>query len=82
MNTKEKKLASSMLDMASYEFGNHGCNDVNDSVYKDWTLEERRQFIKEFHEYNGDIEEYNENILHLPDFAIMRFLSYKLKNDK
>ena len=32
MNTKEKQLAAKMLKMASDEFSNHGCNDVEDSV--------------------------------------------------
>lgn len=79
MNDKEKKLASEMLELASEEFGYHGCNDVDEKIYfKGWTLKERRQFVKEFHEYNGDSEEYNEDFLHLHDYCIMGFLAYKL----
>ena len=80
MNEKEFKLAAKMLDLASDEFSNHGCNDVEDSVYEGWTIEERRAFVKEFHEWNGDPEEYNENFLHLGDSTIMSFLSAKLSN--
>lgn len=78
MTDKEKILASEMLKLASNEFGNHSCNDVEDSVYDGWTTEERKQFVKEYHKWNGDPEEYDENFLHLQDFAIMNFLADKL----
>lgn len=81
MNIKEKKLAADMLEKASDEFSNHGCNDVENSVYKNWSLEERRQFVKEFHIWNGDPEEYNENFLNMHDYMIMGFLAYKLEHD-
>ena len=80
MTTKEKQLAAKMLEMASYEFSNHGCNDVEDSVYEGWTLEERQQFVKEFHEWNGDPEEYSPTFLHLGDSTILSFLAHKLYN--
>jgi len=82
MTQKEKMLASKMLDAASDEFGNHGCNDVKESLYDGWTIEERRAFVKEYREWNGDPQEYDENFLHLPDYAIMSFLAYKLKNSE
>lgn len=81
MNTKEKELAAKMLELASDQFSNHGCNDVEDSVYEGWTQDERKQFVKEFHEWNGDPEEYSETFLHLGDWAIMSFLAHKLKVD-
>ena len=81
MNTKEKQLAAKMLEMASDEFSNHGCNDIEDSVYEGWTLEERQQFVKEFHEWNGDPENFDKDWLHLGDSTIMSFLAYKLETD-
>jgi len=80
MNAKEKALAAKMLEMASDEFGNHGCNDVDESFWEGWTRDERIEFVKQYHEYNGDPEEFTPNHLHLPDFAIMGFLAHKLKN--
>jgi hypothetical protein len=79
MTENEIKLASYFLELASEEFGNHGCNDVDESVFESWSLDERRNFVKEFHEYNGDPNEYDENFLHLPDFCIMSFLAHKIK---
>ena len=81
MNTKEKQLAAKMLEMASDEFSNHGCNDIEDSVYEGWTLEERQHFVKEFHEWNGDPENFAKDWLHLEDSTIMSFLAYKLGTD-
>ena len=80
MTINELKLAAEMLQLAEQEFSNHGCNDVEDSVYDGWTLEERQQFVKEYHDWNGDPHEYDHNFLYLPDFAIMSFLAYKLSN--
>jgi hypothetical protein len=82
MNSKEKKLAAEFLNIASEQFSRHVCNDVDDLLFENWTLEERRKFIKEYHEWNGDPEEYDENFLHLPDWAIMSFLAKKLTDIK
>lgn len=81
MNIKEKELAAKMLKLASDYFGNHGCNDVEESVYDGWTKEERQHFVKEFEEWNGSPQDYNPDDLHLPDWAIMSFLAFKLKVD-
>jgi hypothetical protein len=80
MNAKEKKLASCLLKEAANEFGNHGCNDVDEKLYDGWTKEERQQFCKEFEEWNGSPDDYNPNFLYLPDFALMDFLAYKIEN--
>lgn len=79
MTKKEKQLAAKMLEYAANEFSSHGCNDVKESVYDGWSLEERQQFVKEFHEWNGDPEEYSPNNLHLGDSTLMDFLAKKLK---
>jgi len=81
MNQKEKQLAAKMLELASETFSNHGCNDVEESVYEGWTLQERQQFVKEYHQWNEHREDpidYDPNFLHLGDSTIMSFLAYKL----
>lgn len=82
MTYNEKKLAAQMLEMASEMFGDYTCNDVDESFYNGWTIEERQKFVKEFHEWNGDPEEYDKKFLHIPDFALMSFLAKKLKDIK
>lgn len=81
ISKKELALAAKMLELASDQFSNHGCNDVDENVYDGWTLEEIQQFVKEFHEWNGDPEEYEETFLHLGDSTIMSFLAAKLEHE-
>ena len=80
MNKKEIDLLCHFLELASNGFGNKGCNDVEEEVWNNWSLEERKEFVKEFHNWNGDPEEYNEEYLHIPDFAIISFLKNKLQS--
>jgi len=82
MNKRELELAAKMLDLADEEFGNHGCNDVDDEVYEGWTRRQRQTFVKAYHEWNGDPEEYSPDQLHLPDFAIMAFLAARIRGEK
>jgi hypothetical protein len=80
MTDKEKKLAAYFLKAASDVFGIHICNDVDEDAFVDWTIEERQQLVKDFHEWNGDPEEYNPNFVHLPDHCLMSLLASKLEN--
>lgn len=80
MIKREKKLAAELLFDAGEKFANNMCNDVDESYFDGWTLAQRRKFVKEFHEWNGDIEDYNENHLHIPDFALMKFISHRLNS--
>lgn len=81
MTQKERELASTMLEMASEVFGNHGCNDMDEDVWDGWTEKQRQKFVKEYHEFNGDPEEYDPDFLELPDYAVMEFLAHKLLED-
>jgi len=79
MTKNELILSSNILKIASDVFGSHRCNDVNEELYKNWTAGERKVFVKDYHDWNGDPEEYDENHLHLMDFSIMDFLAHKLQ---
>jgi hypothetical protein len=78
MNEKEIILTSKFLKMASEEFSNHGCNDVDNSFFEGWTQEEREQLVKDYLEYNGNPETFDKNYLWLPDWCLMSFLADKL----
>jgi hypothetical protein len=78
MNQKEKKVAAELLRTASEQFSNHGCNDWN--YPKDWTEDEKLQFVREYHEWNGDPEDFDPEFLFLQDWAVMSFLAHKLEN--
>ena len=80
MNKKEKRLIAELLGMASNEFSNHGCNDLDWLVFKDWTLKEKKELIKEFCEYNGNPDESEIfNLAWIGDSSLMDFFAHKLK---
>lgn len=54
----ELKLAASMLGDYSENLSNNSCNDFRlDDHLPD--VEDRRRFMHDFHEYNGDPEEFD-----------------------
>jgi len=81
MTPKEILLASKMLNEYADRLGNNCCNDWE--WPEDWTHEERRLFIKQMHDLNGDPEEFldlDESHDHIPDFCVAWLLSEKLKS--
>lgn len=97
MNIKEKHLASKMLNLAADEFSNHGCNDLDSSLFKDWSEEEIKQFLREFYIWNTHKEPFLREfykwktheepsdeelkLSFIRDDGLMDFLAYKLKNE-
>jgi hypothetical protein len=81
MNVKYQKLAAVLLEMASDEFANHGCNDVEESLFKDWTIEERKKLVYDFEKWNSGYENYEPDHLHIPDYALMLFFSHLLTQE-
>ena len=82
MSNKEKRLAAELLEMASDEYATHTCNDLDPSILEDFTMDEKIQLAKEFHQWNGDPEEITGtpddiNALYY-DWELMSFLSAKL----
>lgn len=70
------KLASIMLDMASDEFGNHGCNDLPERIKR--IIPEF--LLKEINFYNSKGKDpWPENVNQIGDCSLMGFLSSKLK---
>lgn len=79
MNEKQKALAARLLQLAADEFSNHGCNDLSDSTFKDWTQEEKQEFINDADAWNGgDVELTPDTINQMPDWMAMEVLAYQL----
>lgn len=74
---KELTLASKMLEDAAEVYSNHGCNDW--SFPLDWTKKEREEFVRGYHEWNGDPENFDSLRLHLTDSAVMSYLAHLLE---
>ncbi len=80
LTVKEMQIAAAMLDDYSDYLGNRTCNDFEWPC--NWNDEEKTKFTKEFHDYNGDPEEYEEGDILNSDFSVAGFLAFKLKNSK
>jgi len=78
MTVQEIQLTAKLLDLAADTFSNHGCNDVSEEMYEGWTKEQRQALVKEFHEWNGDPEEYDPEFLHLGDSSLIAFFAAKI----
>jgi len=66
LRTAVAKLAADLLDLASDEFSNHGCNDYK--LDRLLTKAEQEAFVAFAHRWNGDPEETQDSIDHLPYF--------------
>lgn len=80
LSKKERSLVCDLLQMASNEFANHGCNDVDKDTWEEWTIEERKDFVKSYYEFNGEPHEFDENHLELTDWELINFMIHKLKH--
>lgn len=73
---KESQLVQDFLKEYADRLGRDGCNDWR--FPSDWTVLEKEEFVKRYHAWNGDPEEYDPKRLVLPNFAVVDFLAHKL----
>lgn len=78
MNDKEKKLAADLLMLAAEEFGNHGCNDIDDSLFEGWTDEEKTKLCQDYEMVNSRGRDYQPGDTINSDFVAMYAMAYKL----
>ena len=77
LTDKEKEIASAMLKHHSSALGYRCCNDFE--WPSNWTDEEKTKFTKEFHDWNGDPEEYKQGDVLSSDFSVAAFIAFKLE---
>ena len=79
MNNKETKLLIDFLEEYSERLSNDGCNDWY--FPNNWSFEERKQFEKEFYEYNGSTEDFDpKSPPFLGNSCAVDLLIHKLKS--
>jgi hypothetical protein len=82
-NAKYRRLASMLFSMAADEFGNHGCNDVDETLFTDWTEPEKLQLAVDFENWNcGHLDDLDPNHIAFNDSALMSFFADMLNSDK
>ena len=78
MKTWEIEWIVKFLHRYADNLGDRGCNDFDmEAMIPD--VKERRLFIKDYHDWNGDPEEFDPEYLELPDFAVVGFLAHRLE---
>ncbi len=77
---KESQLVQDFLKEYADRLGRDGCNDWR--FPSDWTVLEKEEFVKSYHVWNGDPDEYDPKRLALPNFAVVDFLAYKISKSK
>ena len=77
MNKKEMALAVVMLDHLADMLGDNGCNDFD--FPENWSNGEATVFTLEYHQENGDPEEYEIGDILNSDFCVARLLARKLE---
>lgn len=80
MTKNQLKLASALLELASKQFSNHGCNDLSEDITDLLSQSEWDELNKEFHDWNGDPENYEPNDIMHYDWLWMNYMSKKLKD--
>lgn len=76
MKTKEIELIREMLKDYADRLSNDSCNDWD--FPKDWTNEEKELFLKQYHAWNGDPEEYDPKRLYIGNSSVAAFLAYRV----
>ena len=80
----EARLLVELLDLASDNFSNHGCNDF-DLTKSVPDLEDRRALMKSYNDYNGSPEDFEDDDLHGSqyeldnDAALMGYLADRVR---
>jgi hypothetical protein len=80
MKKYELILTAKLLEMASDEFSNNGCNEMPKGIQKLLTKKQWTELDKEYHEFNGDPEEHDPKrpgIMNY-DWIAMSFMKNKL----
>jgi hypothetical protein len=79
MSPKWLEAAADLLDQAADTFSNHGCNDWDPPA--SWSMEDRREFGRAFAEWNGDPQDFDPDHPDVGDWAAMRFLAEKFREE-
>lgn len=79
MTKAQLKLTAALLDLASEQFSNHGCNDLQKELVELLSQKEWDKLNQEYHNWNGDPEEYRPGTILNCDWAWMSFMAEKLR---
>lgn len=76
MTDKQKLLAAKLLRLASDDFSNHGCNELDSDTFDGWTDAEKADLLFELRSCNNDPE---IEVEYVGDSGLMDFFAWKLE---
>jgi hypothetical protein len=79
MNKAQLIFTANLLEMAANQFSNNGCNDLPVALEAWFTQPEWDALNKEYHDWNGDPEEYKPGRILNHDCLWMDFMAKKLR---
>ena len=74
----EIKIISYLLEIASDEFSNHGCNDIDAKFFNSIPREQWIEMDKDEHFWNGDPEEHDPERINPTDWSLMSYFSKRI----
>ena len=78
LTDNEKKLFSLFLDDYAQRLSSRSCNDLTNEMRNCLSKEGWNQVSKQYHEWNGDSENYNERYSDcMMDFMVLYYLRRK-----
>ena len=81
MDDKIRELANKLLCAVAEDMSNNTCNDLPRGTFKGWTSEEKNSFMKEFHKWSGDPEEYKPGRMDIMDYEAVKYIAHLIKTD-
>ncbi|MCK5614650.1 hypothetical protein KAR91_72970 [Candidatus Pacearchaeota archaeon] len=84
ISQKEIDIIADLLEELAEIMGRRCCNDW--TFPKSWTFDEQFKFVEEYHDWNGDPEEFELAVkegrwLNMQDYAVADFLCAKLRGE-
>jgi hypothetical protein len=81
MTEKEKLFTARLLTLAAEAFSAKGCADLSEDALASFSAEEWDALHKEYHQWNGDAENYVSGRLLSCNWLWMAYMSHKLMNE-
>lgn len=81
MTKEEKLLASRLMKLAADEFGNHGCNDMDMTMFNGIAPDARQQMLTDFNIYNRTEAIDVRPIEYVYDSSWMSYLAHRLREE-
>lgn len=80
MKKYEQLLAGRLMAMAADSFSNHGCNDIEDSLFEGIDVAQRDELEVEINAWNCPSGEDYIPLAHFGDSGLMGYFAHKLED--